>query len=929
MSLTGLNSPLDVDLEAERDSRRSVSVVLPAYNEGRSLGGLLEELRSVVAAGRYVYEIVVVDDGSTDDTVEVARSFADVLPLRLILHEVNQGYGAAIRTGLLASIAKADFVVTMDADNSHPAGLIPALVDRAEDGFDLVIASRFQPGGAEVGVPLLRRFLSHGAGFLFRIVSRVGGVRDYTCGFRLYRRHLLRRMIHRYGEKGLVRRSGFACGFELLLKARDNCARVSEVPLVLRYDKKLSTSKMQIRSTIRSYLHMVGTPAGRRSLLTPDAASGRAVASARARRLSPRDAAVLATADTLAVLTAFGVSLVAYAWSISAGWLERSPPDLTFYALLGALFSGIVILSFVRKGLFGRQARGIALVDLQRVIQGVGLASAVFLATLFVFDWRSVSRVVLLGGILLSFPLLLFERRIAATSLRRRQLARGRGQRVVILGAGETGRLLMKKVVQSPGLATNIVGFIDSSLSVGDLVECRTSQTEPLYFRTPVLGGTGQLEEIALRHSVDEILVTDDELDPVRLRQLLDQANNLGIRVGFVPRVGSLRADQLRVEDISALPVLRPDNFEADVVYDFCKRVFDVTGAVAVLVLTAPLWPLTALAIRVDTGAPFLFRQRRIGRRGVEIEILKFRTMQLSADPYSPSPEGDDDPRVTRVGRWLRSTGIDELPQLLNVLSGDLSLVGPRPEMPQIVAGYSRAERERLRVKPGITGLWQLSPDRAQAIHANIEYDLYYCRHRSLSLDLLIVLETVLLTLSSTVRLLWRPIQHAADSVRHAVASRGAQRALAEGTSHLEGAIFVALDQRCRPGEPDSWETWVPPFAEVAATRPVVILVAVRNEKRFRVLANGRSISDDREGSAHRFLEFVEYKEREEMLARIGTSSLVVTDLPFVADYAEQARRTALLVDGSGALLRVANDGSRSWIEELGERLPVIPKVVN
>jgi len=122
--------------------------------------------------------------------------------------------------------------------------------------------------------------------------------------------------------------------------------------------------------------------------------------------------------------------------------------------------------------------------------------------------------------------------------------------------------------------------------------------------------------------------------------------------------------------------------------------------------------------------------------------MFKFRTMRLDVDPYATAPTKRDDPRITHVGRFVRLGGIDELPQLINVLRGEMSLVGPRPEMPFIVERYGPLEHLRLGAKPGVTGIWQLSPDRHTEIHENIEYDLYYLRHQSLLLDALIILET-------------------------------------------------------------------------------------------------------------------------------------------------------------------------------------------
>jgi len=158
--------------------------------------------------------------------------------------------------------------------------------------------------------------------------------------------------------------------------------------------------------------------------------------------------------------------------------------------------------------------------------------------------------------------------------------------------------------------------------------------------------------------------------------------------------------------------------------------------------LTWPLILAGAAAIRLDSPGPVFFRQKRIGLGGRAFTIYKLRTMRQDAPAYAEHPRTTDDPRITAVGRFLRRSCIDELPQLWNVLRGEMSLVGPRPEMPQLVQEYREVQRERLAVKPGITGLWQISADRAFRIHDNMQYDLYYIEHRGLTLDLAILMMT-------------------------------------------------------------------------------------------------------------------------------------------------------------------------------------------
>ena len=176
--------------------------------------------------------------------------------------------------------------------------------------------------------------------------------------------------------------------------------------------------------------------------------------------------------------------------------------------------------------------------------------------------------------------------------------------------------------------------------------------------------------------------------------------------------------------------------------YETAKRALDVAASAFSLLLLAPALAAATVAVKVTSRGPVIFRQQRVGRAGVLFNMYKFRSMYSNSERYAYSPKSGRDPRITPVGRLLRHTCIDELPQLVNVLRGEMSLVGPRPEMPFIVEQYEEMHRRRLAVKPGITGLWQLSADRSSPIHQNISYDLYYVRNRSFMMDVAILLHT-------------------------------------------------------------------------------------------------------------------------------------------------------------------------------------------
>ena len=181
--------------------------------------------------------------------------------------------------------------------------------------------------------------------------------------------------------------------------------------------------------------------------------------------------------------------------------------------------------------------------------------------------------------------------------------------------------------------------------------------------------------------------------------------------------------------------------------YRASKRTCDIVLSGAGLVLLSPIVGLIALAIRVGSRGPAFFRQERVGRYGTPFMTYKFRTMDVTSPTFGPKPTSFEDERITRMGRFLRRTSLDELPQLLNILKGEMSLVGPRPEQPFLVARYASWQRARLSVLPGLTGWWQVN-GRKQPMHEHVEEDLYYIQNRSLLFDLKIMMRTVRAVLS-------------------------------------------------------------------------------------------------------------------------------------------------------------------------------------
>ena len=236
----------------ERVDVGTIFVVLPAYNEALGLPSLLKKIQLTFAGNRRDYHVIVVDDCSTDETAEIASQHSFRMPLTLVQHTVNQNLPGALRSGFLEANRMAvsgDVIVTMDGDDTHQPGSINQLLQMLEDGYDVVTASRFQPGSRVCGVPPLRIFMAFAARMMFRTIMPIPGVRDYTCGYRAYRTDALRTAMDFYGDQ-FVSEVGFSCMADVLLKMRRFGFIFGEVPMLLRYDQKLGGGKMAVANTV-------------------------------------------------------------------------------------------------------------------------------------------------------------------------------------------------------------------------------------------------------------------------------------------------------------------------------------------------------------------------------------------------------------------------------------------------------------------------------------------------------------------------------------------------------------------------------------------------------------------------------------------------------------------------------------------------------
>jgi exopolysaccharide biosynthesis polyprenyl glycosylphosphotransferase len=327
---------------------------------------------------------------------------------------------------------------------------------------------------------------------------------------------------------------------------------------------------------------------------------------------------------------------------------------------------------------------------------------------------------------------------VAVGALRARDLG---VQRVLVYGAGASGRRVISALLRSPKLGLKPVAIVDddSELEGQEVFEYAYRHGQSVKVITgPVT------REILKQYQCGMLIIAIPSLPRQQFAAAVEAAQAAKVRLAYIPGQAIASDYWTEYADVDGILLSvfgRPAN---EWQYEIAKRPFDLAASLFLFLLLAPVWVLVALCILIDSPGPILFRQQRVGKDGELFTLYKFRTMRVDAPKYEISPTQSRDPRITAVGRFLRRTSLDELAQLINVVKGDMSLVGPRPEMPFIVEQYSPAHRQRLRVKPGITGLWQLSADRAFQIHENIQYDLYYIRHRSFFMDFAILLHTVI-----------------------------------------------------------------------------------------------------------------------------------------------------------------------------------------
>jgi exopolysaccharide biosynthesis polyprenyl glycosylphosphotransferase len=459
--------------------------------------------------------------------------------------------------------------------------------------------------------------------------------------------------------------------------------------------------------------------------------------------------------DAAWAVARFGLdaSLLAAAGLAAALGSRAAGVDATPVAWV-ALFAFLVLGAFAVRGMYRPRLRAELLDELRGVVAATSLgAMAVLtlrelftdpsdLAAQVIRPWAFATVYVAAGRVALHWS---------------QAQARRHGEALrptVIVGAGRIGRLVAKRFLEHPELGLRPIGYLDKD-------PLDAPEDGPVL---PVLGASWDLDRVIQEHGVRQVIVTFSTAPSEVLVRLVRRCEELGVSVAFVPRLFENFSNRLTVDYLGGLPILTARVPNPRGIQFAVKYAADRLLAAVLLVLTAPVMLVAAIGVLATVGRPIFFRQPRVGRDGREFRMLKFRSMREASPedgiyeldlPPDTAPGGVEGPdRRTRFGAFLRRTSIDELPQLINVLRGHMSIVGPRPERPEFVGLFEESiyrYTDRLRVKSGITGWAQVNGLRGKtSLSDRVEWDNYYIEHWSLWLDLKILLLTAVAVLRSS-----------------------------------------------------------------------------------------------------------------------------------------------------------------------------------
>jgi len=457
------------------------------------------------------------------------------------------------------------------------------------------------------------------------------------------------------------------------------------------------------------------------------------------RRFSTNFALFSMTLDGLAVLSSLWLAAFFRPALNALDWVLLIPSQVAIPTPLYALFPLIWILIYSALSIYDgrkflRAMDEFSMLSLAMLIASISAAGILYLS------YRDVSRALFIVFILLTYLTCLVWRILARIYFRAQRTAPGRARRVLVVGAGALGQKVKSQLLASQPPNLSFIGYVDDDFQVED--------SEPL------LGKAGEIRDVLKRHEITDVIIALPHSAYHRMGDIVQRMEDLPVQVWVALGFFDLALYNTTIEDFEGIPML---DLRASAIDDYqrmMKRAFDVFFGTIALILALPLMAVSALMVFLEDGFPILYRPKRVGENGRLFEMLKFRTMVKNAEQIQSQVEkkdadgnlihkSKDDPRVTKIGKFLRRFSLDELPQFINIVRGDMSLVGPRPEMPYLVEKYQPWQRKRFAVPPGLTGWWQVSGRSDKPMHLHTEDDLYYIQNYSIWLDIQILMRTV------------------------------------------------------------------------------------------------------------------------------------------------------------------------------------------
>lgn len=449
----------------------------------------------------------------------------------------------------------------------------------------------------------------------------------------------------------------------------------------------------------------------------------------------------LVLSDLLGVLAGYRLAFAIY-FEMQVWYVSTAPgtetPSISFYMAVSLVILPLYWMLFKLFGLYRFRLNLSLLEVLPHIISATTLASMMLLAvTIIIFPPTHYSRnIIVLSWICVIVTVSLT--RIMVYILQK--WGRRHGwyvKNTLVLGAGSVGISCAQKIMRNPALGLRFVGFLDEKpspkVAKGDY---------------KVFTDYSKLEEVLEQNWIQHMVVAFSRDAHSLTVELMERCRPYNVEFTVVPRLYEVFSDRVGVEHIRGLPVLGLKRSSITGMQGFVKRTMDIVISLIVLIVLSPFLLLTALAIRLDSPGPVLYKQTRLGKNERPFEILKFRSMRRDAETNGAGWTKPGDVRKTRVGRVIRPLGIDELPQLINVIKGEMSLVGPRPERPEHIEHFSHdipSYGSRHRVRPGLTGWAQINGLRGDTdIGERVEHDIYYIENWSAWLDIKIILKTVL-----------------------------------------------------------------------------------------------------------------------------------------------------------------------------------------